>query len=339
MKATKLFLVTLAAITLGACQNDINELSQPVTAKISANIGNVALSTRAYNATWETNDKIGVYATNNDKIYKSFANSVFTNAENPEQLLGKDGEQHFFNLFSGNTIEYPSDGSNVIFYAYYPYTDSEDIIKQDNGSYFYYVNDWSNQDRIPATTKSNPLDLMVADKEIQSSKEPDVRLTFRHKFAKLILNISANVEGTQLKEGDLEGMEVSTIGMNYPTKCNIMTGDVTSTVNKTGTFKFKTNAEGTVAEAIICPDVFPNEDSKIVFTLKQKSGETAPKKFTWTPKMPSNATTTFASGNSYIWNVRLNGNSVEAELRATIIDWKTNEFYSDKPEDIYQDKQ
>lgn len=326
MKITKLFFAALAVLAFGACQNNGEEFVKPVKANIVGNIGDKALATRAYNATWEKDDAIGLFV--------SGLNTTINNANFTTDGVVSDNYVTFTSTTT--SIEYPSNGSDLTFNAYYPHGN----ITSDGAARYYNVTNWSGQDKITAD-KFDPFDLMVADQVSHNSLNPNVKLTFRHKFSKLILMVDANVVGTQLKEGDLIDMEVKATGMNYPVKCDVITGDVTTTSkNSVGDFLFKTVTNGKQYEAIICPDEFPIATSKIVFTLKKKTGETTAKTFTWTPTMPTGSeTTTFASGNSYVWYLRLNGKSVEAELKATIVNWTENTFYTQtNPLDIQQDK-
>lgn len=327
MKTTKVFFATLAVLALGACQNNGDEFAKPVKANIVGNIGDKTLATRAYNATWENGDAIGLYVSG---LNTTINDAAFTTD-------GVKDAQNYVTFTSNTTsIEYPSDGSDLTFNAYYP----KGTITTDGAARNYTITDWSGQENI-TTNKFDPYDLMVADQVAHNSLNPNVKLTFRHKFSKLILMVDANVAGTMLEEGDLTNMEVKATGMNYPVKCDVISGDVTTTSRTSASdFLFKTVVNGKQYEAIICPDEFPNTSSKIVFTLQKKTGETTAKTFTWTPTMPAGSeTTTFASGNSYVWYLRLNGKSVEAELKATIVNWTENTFYTQtNPLDIQQDK-
>lgn len=315
MKATKLFLAAIAALAFASCQNNGDEFVKPVKANIVGNIGDKALATRAYDATWEDGDAIGLYVSGSTT---TISNSSYTTD-------GELDEQNYVVFSGGPDIEFPSDGSNLTFNAYYPY-DKNSITTEDNTPY-YNVTNWSGQENLTAN-KFDPYDLMVAEGVSHNSLNPEVKLTFRHKFSKLILYVDANVDGTKLENGDLNDMVVKATGMNYPVKCDVITGAIKPTRTDQGYFMFKTVSNGEQYEAIICPDEFPNDNSKIVFTLKNGN------EFTWKPSLSDNAK--FASGNSYIWYLRFNGESIDAQLKATIVNWNPNTIHSaENPKDLF----
>lgn len=313
MKATKLFLAAIAALAFASCQNNGDEFVKPVKANIVGNIGDKALATRAYDATWENGDAIGLYVSGGTTPIN---NSTYTTD-------GVKDDENYVVFSGGPDIEFPSDGSDLTFNAYYP----SGNITTDGEARYYTVDNWSGQENI-TTQRFDPYDLMVADPVTHNSLTPDVRLTFKHKFSKLILYVDANVAGTKLVEGDLDDMDVKATGMNYPVKCDVFTGAIVPTTTDQGDFLFKTVSNGAQYEAIICPDQFPNDNSKIVFTLK--NGNT----FTWKPTMTDNQK--FASGNSYIWYLRFNGESIDAQLKATIVNWmQTSLNSSEDPKDLF----
>ncbi len=324
MKATKLFLAAIAAITFASCQNESVEFANTVTADIQCNISK-GLATRAFNNLWETNDEIGLYVMKGADPYTFYNtttkdNETVTNAEFKAEGTGTTFETA---NFTGNyTIPFPADATAILaFKAYYPYSESVST----NG--VYTVNDW-NQQNVAKT----PIDLLVSaaveksasDAATGSTKVP-VPLVFKHKFSKIILNISVNEAESQILPADIEEMTVTGNGMNFVTTYNILT-DVTSvgTVDQ-GAITFKTTTDGTRSEAIVCPTAIPNANSKVTFTLQPKSADEAPKVYTWTIPSVTNKdsdATTFLAGTSYIWNIRLYGSGlVEAELTGTIEDW------------------
>lgn len=106
MKTSRLFLMSMAAFALAACNNDIDNLTDgQVAAKISANIENV--QTRAAGQSWDTNDKIGISCT-------SDGNTNYTNV-----LYTIDNKTT--GSFSSTTPIYFQDLQEVTFSAYYPY--------------------------------------------------------------------------------------------------------------------------------------------------------------------------------------------------------------------------
>lgn len=207
-------------------------------------------------------------------------------------------------------IVYPIDNTPLTFYAYYPYTNN---IEKISDSLFVYRVDWSKQDE--------SVDLLVAESKSGKAEEPNVNLEFKHKFSKIILNVTVNSEFTDLSDEDLENMTVSAEGMNFNTTCNIFDGTIYpgSEINDDrGIINFKKNEVGKY-EAIVCPGVIPNINSEISFIL---GGRVL--KWTLPTIKDKNKPETYESGNCYIYNLRLNGNSIiEAKLEAIFHDWNT----------------
>lgn len=211
-------------------------------------------------------------------------------------------------------ITYPTDNTPMQFYAYYPYKKTMDGTDTDP----IYTVDWRLQDE--------SVDLLVADGNAKGqASSPNVGLTFRHKFCKIILDVTVDSENTDLELSNLDGMTVTAEGMNFRTTCNVRTGEVfpgTSISDDNSVIIFKKVDGKYEYEAIVCPDVIPNDDSEVTFTLGNGY------EYNW--KIPKVATKDgtepkeFESGNCYIYNLRLNGNSIiEAKLEAIFHDWNT----------------
>lgn len=300
MKATKLFLAALATLALGACQNEKVEFAKSVTAQISANIGDKALSTRAHDNEWDSADKIGVfvYKGGTTTIYKELQNSPFTYTTATKSI-----DTYTYNVFEGAKVEFPSDGSNLDFIAYYPYQTL-------TNNTTFTISDWSDQ------SKSAEFDFMTADKVSGNEDEENGRniipFVFKHKCSRIILNLYANYEESQLQTSDLANVSAQGYGMNVSATCNVLTGAVTPGAANTTPITFKKSADN-VAEAIICPN-YNNGERRVVFTFKGKTCY-------W--NIPTNQT--FEPGIKYIWNLKLKSEGlVEAILVARIEDWNVN---------------
>lgn len=328
MKATKLFFAALATLAIASCQNDDKELPKTVTANVQCNIGK-GLATRAYNAVWEGNDAIGLFVKENTEgttwvEYSIPKTNVFaSNLEYTTTLISAgtiDGNDYVY--FTGTSIPFPSNNHALSFQGYYPYTTL-------NGTKFT-VADWSNQEN------SKTFDLMISEdpttapncvknaSQVQETKDATIPLIFHHMFSKIILKVSVNEEATTLRTADLAGMTITAAGMNVITTCDVLTRAIDKTGGAVSTpIKFATLKGSTIEnayEAIVCPEYNTgSEDRKVTFTLANGKGT-----FTW----PIPTGTNFESGNSYVWNIRLNGDGVTAELIATIIDW--NELKMDE---------
>ena len=110
MKATKIYPVAaLLALSLAACNNE--EITTTPDARVALQVTG-GIQTRAYDATWEANDEIGIFGfTQEDVPAQAYSNVRYV-------TTGGNG------TFTpdGTTIYLPTDGSSLDFLAYYPYT-------------------------------------------------------------------------------------------------------------------------------------------------------------------------------------------------------------------------
>ena len=122
--------VALATLLLTACQNDEETMQTDARVALQVTSG---IQTRAYDATWEANDEIGIFG--------------FTQGDAPTQAhtnvryVTTGGNGTF--TPDGTTIYLPVDGSSLDFVAYYPHT--TDL---ENGIYTVDVEDQSDQSTI-----------------------------------------------------------------------------------------------------------------------------------------------------------------------------------------------
>lgn len=163
MKAKTIFIATLAAAVLAACNNDENNVidSESSQATFTASIDG-QVNTRAYDQTWETDDAIGISGTSGGTTY--------TNV----QYVTTGGNGNFTAGTQGNEIYYQDDNS-VIFTAYYPWTNlAADAIT------------------ITADTRAqasqNDFDFLWSQ-QTGSKASPNVQFLFAHKMVKLVLTI------------------------------------------------------------------------------------------------------------------------------------------------------
>ena len=163
MKAKTIFIATLAAAVLAACNNDENNVidSGSSQATFTASIDG-QVNTRAYDQTWETDDAIGISGTSGGTTY--------TNV----QYVTTGGNGNFTAGTQGNEIYYQDDNS-VIFTAYYPWTNlAADAIT------------------ITADTRAqasqNDFDFLWSQ-QTGSKVSPNVQFLFAHKMVKLVLTI------------------------------------------------------------------------------------------------------------------------------------------------------
>lgn len=259
-------------------------------------------------------ERFGIYAMKSGSIYKTFANCQY-------KIDWTSSNTGNLTPTTESVIVYPSDGSQIDFYAYYPYTDDIGGTSTDP---LFSVKNWNVQ------STPDAIDLLVAEKASGFMAKPaentqPVNLNFYHKFSKIILNITADSQHSLLQTSDLQGMVVKASNMNVKASCNVFTGAINlgETVDEEITFSTKTNGEvGQTSEAIICPGYNPKDSNStplerlITITLPQKNNIV----YQWA--IPSNIV--FASGNSYIWNLQLVGDElIKAELIGIFHDWET----------------
>lgn len=195
----KEFLLTAAALAIlsfAACSNDegITTADGLTAAKFSASIG---AKTRAYETTWEANDKIGITGTSGDKSYQNVAYQT-----------AAGGEQGTFTVVTeGEEIYYQNDAA-VAFTAYYP---------------------WSSSTTITADTheqvNQKTFDFLYA-MAAGSKANPNVTFQFNHKMAKLVLTI---VRGKDVSYDEVKAAVLSLAGFKNNGSFNGLTGVATAT--------------------------------------------------------------------------------------------------------------
>ena len=195
MKAKTIFMATLAAAVLTACNNDENNVIDTGSSKatFTATIDG-QVNTRAYDRTWEANDAIGISGTSGSTTY--------TNV----QYVTTGGNGNFTVGTPGNEIYYQDDNS-VTFTAYYPWanlaadatTITADTRAQASQSDFDFL--WSRQ--------------------TGSKASPNVQFIFAHKMAKLVLTIQ---KGNDVSYQEVQDAVLSLGGFKYSGTFNVTDG-------------------------------------------------------------------------------------------------------------------
>lgn len=313
MKAIKFLSLGLLATMIASCSSeDVAMPNNEVAATLTGNIGS-SLKTRAFNDQWEANDEIGVFINEIIPATEDGAEDtkeIFDGNFNTEFVTKTDGKENKFTPASGAQILFPSNKHDLSFHAYYPYAS---YITEEKPE---FIPNWKDQSE---ETKYN--DLLISDTKNGNKDNKEVRLTFKHVFSRIVLNIEANSEETQLLPEDLDGLTVSAAGMNVETSCNVLTGEITKGETALAEeIGFKVENKGQKASAIICPN-FISEETPRVVTIKLTNGKT----YTW--NSGSMATIDFESGYSYTWTLKLKGDGlVDATLIGTIVDWTDAEI-------------
>lgn len=207
MRAKNIFIATLAAAVLTACNNDENNVidtgsSQATfTAAIDGQV-----NTRAFDQTWEAGDAIGISGISGGITYT-----------NVQYITDSDGTSGNFTVGTqGNEIYYQDDNS-VTFTAYYPWanlaadatTITADTRAQASQSDFDFL--WSRQ--------------------TGSKASPNVQFIFAHKMAKLVLTIQ---KGNDVSYQEVQDAVLSLGGFKYSGTFNVTDG-TTSTADDLAT--------------------------------------------------------------------------------------------------------
>jgi len=282
-----LFLATAAAAVTSSCQKapvSEQEITKAVT--FSSTISN-QVTTKAAGTNWESNDAIGVFM----KTGSGLSNALASN----KQYVTTKGDGNFNASNTTEEINYPADGSNVDFIAYYPY---QTAITNN----IYPVN-------VADQTQQNKIDLLYANNVTGANKnKPNAQLQFGHKLSKVELTIAA---GTGVSS--LTGLTVTYNGFNTTANFDLATGTLAAGANPAA-IKAKTTAgtTTTAAEIILLP-VASVAGAKVEFKIGNEI-------YTWT--LPSS--TTYEAGKKYSYNITLQeqaGNNAAIVASGNITDW------------------
>ena len=275
--------VALATLLLTACQNDEETMQTDARVALQVTSG---IQTRAYDATWEANDEIGIFGfTQGDAPAQAYTNVRYV-------TTGGDG------AFTpdGTTIYLPTDGSSLDFVAYYPHT--TDL---ENGIYTVDVEDQSDLSTI---------DLMAAGMQTANRINNTVTFNFEHKLSKIVLTFKPG-DGMALSE--LTGMKVqltnqqtlATFDMTQPD------GEVVVGTNTPATLTLNTTDDGMSSEGIVLPSA--NFDSMTLHLELEDGGSF----FNW--DLNNSKADKFEAGKKYVYDITVNKSRLD--VTATIEDW------------------
>ena len=228
MKAKIIFMATLAAAVLTACNNDENNVidtgsSQATfTAAIDGQV-----NTRAFDQTWEAGDAIGISGTSGSTVYT-----------NVQYVTDSDGTSGNFTVGTqGNEIYYQDDNS-VTFTAYYPWTNLA-----------------ADATTITADTRAqasqSDFDFLWA-RQTGSKASPNVQFIFTHKMTKLVLTIR---KGDGVSYQEVQDAVLSLGGFKNNGSFNVTDGTATATGdNLTADWTFAGNTTETGYNAPLSKD-------------------------------------------------------------------------------------
>ena len=268
MKAKIIFMATLAAAVLTACNNDENNVidtgsSQATfTAAIDGQV-----NTRAFDQTWEAGDAIGISGTSGSTVYTNVR--YVTTGGNGDFTVGTPG----------NEIYYQDDNS-VTFTAYYPWanlaadatTITADTRAQASQSDFDFL--WSRQ--------------------TGSKASPNVQFIFAHKMAKLVLTIQ---KGNDVSYQEVQDAVLSLGGFKYSGTFNVTDG-TTSTADDLATgWTFAGNTSETGYNAPFVPNATAESVSYTLILFPQEFSSPLPITATLTGMQSFSATLDFTAAN------------------------------------------
>ena len=275
--------VALATLLLTACQNDEETMQTDARVALQVTSG---IQTRAYDATWEANDEIGIFGfTQGDAPAQAYTNVRYV-------TTGGDG------AFTpdGTTIYLPTDGSSLDFVAYYPHT--TDL---ENGIYTVDVEDQSDLSTI---------DLMAAGMQTANRINNTVTFNFEHKLSKIVLTFKPG-DGMALSE--LTGMKVQLTNQQTLATFDVTQpdGEVVVGTNTPATLTLNTDADGTSSEGIVLPSA--NFDGMTLHLELEDGGSF----FNW--DLNNSKADKFEAGKKYVYDITVNKSRLD--VTATIEDW------------------
>lgn len=197
MKKGVYYLILLVVVCLSGCNREGGELDELKRLPVKFNTIIVEdIQTRAKDASWESGDKIGVFAINSgaslqtSSIVEDYANLAFSTTG--------DGVFHA----EGKSIYYPEDNKAMDFISYYPY--------KANLTNCQYPIDINEQ-----------LDFFYSDNLKEVIENGEVKtLQFQRILSRLVLNISPK------KSGSLENLEVLVSGVKTKATFSLADGSL-----------------------------------------------------------------------------------------------------------------
>ena len=290
MKINRLFsIMALFAIILSSCTKG-DPITESLDAKFFSTIG--AMDTRASNTSWTANDAIGIYALNTGNPLA--AANIYDNNENVKHVT-TIGNGVFTAAVPAETIQFPANGDDLDFIAYYPY-------KTTITNYIYPID-------VAAQSNLENIDLLYSNNAVQKdNSSPVVTLNFKHLLSKLVLNIE-----TGAGISSLSGLIVSVNDLNTKANFSLVDGTIPAASFSVPQAVTPTVAAVTTTTATTQAILIPGQDlqnAEIIFTL---GGEN----YKWTP-----GAKVLESTKKYTYNIKLSlAGIIEVEPDGTIEDW------------------
>lgn len=247
---------------------------------------------RVVDASWEQDDKIGVFMKNAETEEVLRANVPYVTKSGNGNFVGENGP-----------MEFPEgEGVKVDFIAYYPYTTCAENFKQ-------YGIDLTNQQNQRA------LDLMKAVNLVKrDATSPQGNLQFCHLLSKLVLNLTPS-QGASLK-----GIKATVSALKVKGNADLSANGTITLEDQTAAVEMFVNAEGTQAEAVLLPQ---DLTGKLKITL-ELNGEQR--------EVTTNISGKLEAGKKYICNLKINfsgGGQITPEPQAKYVRWGETPLITD----------
>ena len=353
----KVVLIAQPLVLLSACQQGDDSEPQPRNTPVPLSLysGITSSVTRAYDATWETNDQIGVFTvvagqTDASKItysgsnldanipYTATAGATYTSGSVASTSYNANSQT--YNSFSpsdaANKIYLPLDGSNVDVYAYYPYDENasasgKDITLETNQTF----EGQKGYDILKASslTATSPINIDY----------PSTKLLFQHCLTKVLIVVKV---GTGYSSVDLTNQTAVKLS-NQPTSAtfypltqavtiNTLSADFTDIVPlelSEGDPDYSKKSDGLyIYRALLLPNQNGNPATatgrEIVFTIGAKTPGAATTIYRYV------ITKTLVAGQETIYTLTLNATGVS--VTAAISPWTTQNVTPDDP--LYEEQ-
>ena len=282
MKMKTFSALALAALLMTACQNDEETVQTDDRVALQVTSG---IQTRAYDATWEAGDEIGIFGFPTDANQTTWSNVPYATTS---------GNGSFAPVSA--PIYLPVNDSEVDFVAYYPYTTT-----LADGVYTVDVTDQSDQAAI---------DLMTAGTQTADRINNKVAFNFVHKLSKIYITFKP---GDDMTDADLAGMKVQLTGQQTAATFNVTNpeGAVSVTTGLPATLTLNTSADGKSSEGIVLPS--GNLDGMTIHLDLADKGSF----FNW--DLINSRADKFEAGKKYVYTITVN--KTKLSVTATITDW------------------
>ena len=296
MRATKIYPVAaLLALSLAACNNE--EITPNPDTRLALQVTS-GIQTRAYDATWEANDEIGIFGfTQGDAPTQAYTNVRYVTTGGNGTFTPGGTTIYLPTDDSYLDIYLPTDDSYLDFVAYYPHTTSLTA----DGIYAVDVTDQSIQ---------KDIDFMAASKLSANRIKNTVAFNFEHKLSKIVLNF-ADGDGIALSE--LAGMKVQLTNQQPKATFDVTQpdGEVVVGTDSPIDITLLTNADGTSSEGIVLPS--ENFDGMTLHLALVDGGSF----FNW--DLNNSSANKFEAGKKYVYDITVNRTGLS--VTATITDW------------------